>query len=104
MTTHLEHALEPAAVHSIKIQHVIQHLGHHAQTPFERTELDLLRLRDRAVCFHVLHREQRRVQRYADLVKHVRREPPFAVGRLALVHLRFLRRAELDLELVAKGV
>lgn len=36
-------------------------------------------------------------------MEHITRQTPFRIRRFALVDLRFLRRAELDLELVAEG-
>ena len=48
--------------------------------------------------------EQRGIKRDADLVEDVGGEAPLGIGRFALVHLRFLRCTELDLELVAQGV
>lgn len=36
--------------------------------------------------------------------QHVRRQPPLRIRRFTFIHLSFLRRSELDLELISEGV
>ena len=98
--TDLQDALEPAAVHAVKVENVVQHLRHHAQASLERLELNLLFGCHSIRSLDVLERQEGCVKRYADLVENVGRETALAVACFPLVNLCLLCRAELDLELV----